>query len=68
MHHRMIKKKIFYGQNAQQARFFYETEWAAGKTYQKKMHQRTIFLIESWWVICPIPPDPISYVCSFTGK
>ena len=43
MHHRMIKKKKNYGQNAQPARFFYETEWAAGKTYQKKCTKGQFF-------------------------
>jgi len=36
MHPLMIKKKISYETRAAQARFFYETKCAAGKTYQVK--------------------------------
>jgi hypothetical protein len=39
----MITKKIFDGQDMQQARSFNETKCAAGKTYQKNESQARYF-------------------------
>jgi len=43
MHHRIIKKKMFYEKNAPQARFFHGTKCATGKTYQTKCAAAQIF-------------------------
>jgi len=43
MHLRMIKKKIFNGKPAPQAKFL-----------KKKMRRRPDFVTKSWWVLCPV--------------